>query len=268
MENNLGITLMGGLGNRLFQIASLYGLSKKFNRKMNIRENQENAHSSINYFTNILRNFNLPELQRPFLEIREPGHMPLKMFIHSLPNISVSLIGYFQSEEYFYNYREELIKLLEIEPHIRENILRKYPDIKNRYFIHIRRGDYVNHPLHFINLDNYYQNCIEFIKSKDVEAKFYLLSNDNEYCKTLNWKDCDLIEDYDEVEGLYIMSLCYKGGICPNSSYSWWGSWLNTNNEKIVIFPNKWFNNNWDCDIGFKGAYLCHLNSFDFFRKN
>jgi hypothetical protein len=64
-----------------------------------------------------------------------------------------------------------------------------------------------------------------------------------------------------------MMSLCEKGGICPNSSYSWWGGWLNKNEEKIVIFPNKWFNNDWVCDIGFKKAYICNLISFEINQK-
>lgn len=260
-NNYLTITLMGGLGNRLFQIASLYGLAKKYNRIMALTECHHNAHSSINYFENILRNFKLPIIGNAPKRIDEPGNMPLKYFINSLPETSISLLGYFQSEKYFENYREDLINLFQIEPERLFRLQNKFPDLQNRYFIHIRRGDYVNHPLHFINLEKYYEMSINYIKSKDSLAKFYILSNDNNYCRTLNWPDCDIIEDYNEVDGIYIMSLCKKGGICPNSSYSWWGSWLNINPEKIVIFPNRWFNNNWECEIGFKGSYIYNLET-------
>jgi len=258
-QNFIGITLMGGLGNRLFQICTAYAISKKYNRPLAFSINDDNKHSKIDYFSNIFRNFPITKaiFKKTF---NEPGEKCLQYINIPIENDRFTLLGYFQNEKYFMDYRNELLELMAIEPDREMKILEKYPDIRERYFIHIRRGDYVNNELHYINLSNYYKNCINYIKSIDSQAKFYILSNDTNYCKTLNWENSEIINS-DEIDGLYIMSLCRKGGICANSSYSWWGGWLNNNESKIVIFPNKWFNNNWDVEIGFKGAYICDINS-------
>jgi hypothetical protein len=58
---------------------------------------------------------------------------------------------------------------------------------------------------------------------------------------------------------LYLMSLCKKGGICSNSSFSWWGGYLNTNPNKIVVFPNKWINTNYIVDIQYDGSTIIDI---------
>jgi len=126
----------------------------------------------------------------------------------------------------------------------------------NSYFIHIRRGDYVNHPLYSIHYDKYYSSAISFVLSLDPDAFFYVVSDDMEYCKTY-----DVLKDIQkefmplhDIETLYFMSYCKRGAICSNSTFSWWGSYLNENPDKIVTFPSKWVNNDWVNDIYYEGA--------------
>lgn len=157
--------------------------------------------------------------------------------------------GYWQSEKYFKDIKEEILKEF-IFPEIKDESNLKFLKMiesTNSVSIHVRRGDYVGHP----QLDGlapiyYYQKAIEYMKEKIKEPKFYIFSNDLEWCK----KNLNLSEDESIlVEGnfgeksyidIQLMSRC-KHNIIPNSSFSWWGAWLNQNVNKIVIAPERWF---------------------------
>ncbi|WP_291255425.1 alpha-1,2-fucosyltransferase [Fusobacterium sp.] len=118
----------------------------------------------------------------------------------------------------------------------------------NSVSIHIRRGDYLNHPI-FGNICTleYYKKAIEEIKQRVEEPVFYIFSNDIEWCKNnfgflensyyINW-NCKKEDNYKDMQ---LMSLC-KNNILANSSFSWWSALLNKNKEKIVIVPEKWIN--------------------------
>ena len=121
-----------------------------------------------------------------------------------------------------------------------------------------------------LDLDNYYKQSIIYIKSINPTAIFYIFSNDIKYCQSIDWlvnENVKYILDLDEVDSLYLMSLCKNGGICCNSTYSWWGGYLNENINKLVIFPNKWFNSDWKVDIGFIGSTIMDINNYTIIKK-
>jgi hypothetical protein len=264
--------LMGGLCNQMFQIASAYGEALKYNKSLVVTTMADNPHSSIDYFGNIFR-----KVKRDMVNIqniyKEPDDKALRYC--NIPNLDsdMKIFGYFQNEQYFMKYRKEILDLFSIESSREEALKNKYVELDNSYFIHIRRGDYVNNDFHYIDLTLYYKKCIEYIKGVHNNAKFYVFSNDIEYCKGLEWLVNDniiFIENLDEIDSLYLMSMCKYGGICCNSSYSWWAGYLNKNEDKIVIYPNRWFNSDWEIDIGWKGCkimniidYSIHTNVFD-----
>ena len=110
--------------------------------------------------------------------------------------------------------------------------------------------------------------AINHILSIDSEAVFYVFSDDIKYCKDVTYlTSFNFILDLDEIDSLYLMSMCTKGGICSNSSFSWWGGYLNDNNDKMVIYPNRWFNSNWEVDIGWKGCYIMNIDDFTIDKK-
>lgn len=83
---------------------------------------------------------------------------------------------------------------------------------------------------------------------------FYVFSNDIAWCKeqfdleNVVWMDVDTLSEHEDWEEMYLMSCC-KNNIIANSSFSWWGAFLNQNKEKIVVTPKKWMNDNVGKDI-------------------
>lgn len=116
--------------------------------------------------------------------------------------------------------------------------------------IHIRGGDYItskkdNALFGNICTSNYYKNAIEHIKNSLKDPIFLIFTNDKDYAvQLLNGESFQIVDwnnGKESFRDMYLMSLC-KHNIIANSSFSWWGAWLNQNDSKIVIAPNRWFN--------------------------
>jgi len=162
--------------------------------------------------------------------------------------------GFFQSEQY-YNADEELIrKTFTFKSPLNQESQRVADTLKqqpNTVSIHVRRGDYVSstiaNNLHGVCSANYYQNAIALIKSKINDPIFYFFSDDPEWVSQYllpivdNAKLVSHNQQTDCWQDMALMSKC-KHHIIANSSFSWWGAWLNPDKEKIVIAPEKWFN--------------------------
>jgi hypothetical protein len=159
-----------------------------------------------------------------------------------LPNDSFYVDGFFQSEKYFAHNRNELLEWFKIPEQIKEKIDLNYSELfkQRTTSIHVRRGDYVNlqnyHPVQTLE---YYNKSIDNLKEKT--DLFILFSDDTEWCKN-NIKTDNIIYINDEKDyiEIYLMSLC-DNNIISNSSFSWWGAWLNQNENKVVIGPKIWF---------------------------
>ena len=156
----------------------------------------------------------------------------------------VCLIGYFQSEKYFLHNRDEILKLFSPPKPLEDLICRKYSKIigNNRYVsVHIRRGDYLLPKFsgHHTNLGReYYQKAMSHFPD---DSTFVFFSDDIEWCKqTFGKKNSFFVENTNDVIDMYLMSKI-PNNIIANSSFSWWGAWLNTNGDKKVIRPKNWF---------------------------
>tara|TARA_Y100001936_G_C15820092_1_gene531222 strand:- start:71 stop:787 length:717 start_codon:yes stop_codon:yes gene_type:complete len=183
-----------------------------------------------------------------------------KMELKEIKNDNVLINGYFQNKLYFHEIYNELTDVL-LNENVRNNLKNKIKNIRNLFFIHVRRGDYIGNNLYEIDYDNYYKNSINnVLKNVSLKVKtFYVLSNDIEYCKSYKvfeeFKDrveFIYVEDLDEIESFYFMTLC-KGGITCNSSYSWWGSYLNDTEDKKIIIPKIWMPNT-NIDMSFENV--------------
>ena len=164
--------------------------------------------------------------------------------------------GYWQSEDYFkpiervvreaFVFREELIsKKTKEEAYLLDN--------SNSVAIHVRRGDYLNQlDLYGLCSKAYYDEAITYIRERVPNPKFVFFSDDIEWvkehisCEGATYVDWNT--SIDSWQDMYLMSCC-KHNIIANSSFSWWGAWLNTNKDKIVIAPEPWVNFSRDYDI-------------------
>jgi hypothetical protein len=153
-------------------------------------------------------------------------------------------MGYFINKEYVQKAGSGFIELLQ-NKEICNGLLETYPNLETSHFIHIRRGDYVGHKLYVIDYDSYFAKAIAHILNKDKDAHFFIFSDDIAFCKTyhvLNGINKTFVENMDTLHSIYLMSLCKKGGICSNSTFSGWATILNDSPDKTVIFPKQWIN--------------------------
>jgi len=233
--------LQGGLGNYMFQIATTYSLSKDYGFDITFStKNYLKKHNSINYYkNNVFRKlkFDLSFTQE-FL-YTEPEFSYKKISIRD----NTKLNGYFQSEKYFLHNRNLIIDLFSATDNDLSYINNKYKDILNKKTcsIHVRRGDYLNlqnhHPICAID---YYKSAINIIGN---DHTFLVFSDDIGWCKK-NFKGNNFvfIENEKDYIDIYLMSLC-DNNIIANSTFSWWGAWLNKNKNKKIIIPRIWFGN-------------------------
>lgn len=265
--NCVFLNLHSGLGNRLFKLASAYGISKEQNKELYVNNILSTFHNSNSedYMNTIFRNFKIKNItnDNDYNTFFEPEDKCLTFIKIKNNSSNLFLRGYFQNEKYFENYKKDIYNLFRMEEHRQLYLTNKYNNLNNSYFIHIRRGDYIlpENDMHNIDLIFYYKKCLQQLK---INTNLLVFSDDIEYCKNMDiFKNIPFniifIENENEINSIYLMSLCFLGGICSNSSYSWWGSYLNENKNKLVMFPNKWFNNDWECDIFFKGSVVVDI---------
>ena len=236
--------LKGRIGNNLFQIAAGYSLAKKNNsdflayvQDIMLPEPDNCLLSEyLNQFKdNIFRDIKFTNCLPDNYELyNEPSDLSFREIVYK-DNICID--GYFTSEKYF---DKSLIRdLFSIDDITNTYIERKYGNnFENKITsINIRRGDFVKQPhLHPVCSLSYYKDSIRYIGERN---HFMITSDDIDWCKK-HFKGTNycFIEDEPPIIDLYLQTLC-NNNIISNSSFSWWGAWLNPNPDKIVIAPSE-----------------------------
>jgi len=163
----------------------------------------------------------------------------------------VHLHGYWQSEKYFKDIRETILEdFTPIRP-LRGRNQKVLDEIgsSSSISVHVRRGDYVIDPqtnkFHGICGPEYYKKAVEIIAKKVKSPVFYFFSDDIDWVKNnLRTKFKNVYVDWNQGDQSFVdmqlMSHC-RHHILANSSFSWWGAWLNRNPHKIVVAPERWF---------------------------
>ena len=269
--------ITSGLGNQLFQFAIARSLAEINNTCVYFDLRYYNQ----DYATDTSRNFKLDHFNinykifesskplvwlskstklfpdrtfNPFFKLVREEHHHYDEKVLDAKAMFVYLKGFWQSEKYFYRTADIIRKELTFKEnkyetfnHFKKEILNS----ANPISIHIRRGDYVNHPefsktFGFVGLE-YYTKAVEVMKDKFPVNRFFIFSDDQEWVKNnfpLREQDVFVKNagEHTDVDDLRLMSIC-NHHIIANSSYSWWGAWLNNSKTKTVIAPQTWYKN-------------------------
>lgn len=262
------VNLTGGLGNQMFQYAfvkelqsqriksyvNFYQLGKNrdieraFNIKPTKGEKNITFFFSKNIIFRLLRKLFITHIIEPqrLYSTYEPKYLNNK---HIFP---LHYVGTWQSEKYFGGIKNSIDRIFKFSNKLNNNT-RQWQDkilsSPNSVAIHIRRGDYLKPE--YITLFggictlNYYYKAINYIKDNVSNPSFFIFTNDASWVEAnLNIEHSFLVEGNDGEDSwqdMYLMSLC-KHAIIANSTFSWWGAYLNKNKEKIVVAPCKWYN--------------------------
>lgn len=156
--------------------------------------------------------------------------------------------GYWQSEKYFQDIKEKIIDTYRFpEFPAGQNTWAERIQNTCAVSVHIRRGDYLQYPyLQNICTLKYYKKAMDYFRNKLSEkAEFYIFTNDFSWAEEqFTERDCHFVKGNtgrNSFRDMQLMSLC-RHHIVANSSFSWWGAWLNQNPDKIVIAPKRWIN--------------------------
>ena len=246
------VKLVGGLGNQLFQYAAGRQIAEfhKTELLLDVSEFETyELHKYSLFGLKLEENFASQE-QINKLPVFKEKHFHFDIDFKNIPN-DVILKGYWQTEKYFINIesiiRDEFSLKKEAEGE-NKKVLQKIQGM-NAVSLHIRRGDYVLNTYEnqiLVSKDlAYFNRCVEYIVERVPDCHFYIFSDDTMWAKeNLSLKYPVTFVDHNDAitnyEDLRLMSFCKHNIIC-NSSFSWWGAWLNSNPDKIICAPRKWF---------------------------
>ncbi len=265
------VSVHGGLGNQMFQYAfyrnlvqrgrkvkidirsswtkggvlhNRYELNKIFLLKVDVATMEDRLH----YLNNNL----VSKLKRKFSHVKteyysSDNEEPISFYKKYFYMENIYIYAFYQSEKYFENIKEIIQRDYTFDPVAVQNTS-FFEQIKNTnsISIHIRRGDYLNNSsVEDICTMSYYKNAIQEICKRITCPTFFIFSNDIPWCKeNLPLENAVFVTGNtgrDSYKDMQLMSYC-RHNIIANSTFSWWGAWLNSNPNKIVIAPDRWFN--------------------------
>ena len=247
----------GRMGNQMFQFAATVGIARKANQGFAFPKENTEIPSVEDFKDGIRREvyFDLPKyfpnVERTLapLEQIQTYHIAQEPYFHFCPDLftvpdQTNLMGYFQTEKYFEHCSDLILGFFQFDKDIKKQAENNFPSfpVKLEYVsIHLRRGDYAGlqqfHPV--MDADYYFDAMTQFM---DGDYCFLIFSDDIQYAKELFGEQENIvyIEGNDPAVDMCMMTMC-DHNVIANSSFSWWGAWLNDNTNKKVIAPKRWF---------------------------
>ncbi len=263
------VQIVGGLGNQMFQYALARSLHEQgYEVKLDISAFESyklhGGYQLLKYNISIpiatAEEINKLKINKLFVAFEKFLHIPFSKWIREknflfqkdlITSDNVYISGYFQTEKYFLEIRNILLEefvLTQSISNYTNSMKESIEKTEQSVSLHVRRGDYINNPIalktHGICSLEYYKTAINFLEKQYSNITFFLFSDDVDWVReNLSIKNSVVVASEEKRlphEDIYLMSLC-RHNIIANSSFSWWGAWLNQNTSKIVVAPQRWF---------------------------
>ncbi len=261
------IKITGGLGNQLFVYAFYIAMKSRFpNTRIDL---SDMVHYNVHNGYELNRVFGLPNdefcINQPLKKVleflffkvileRKQNLETMEVYHKKFLNPNIYFKGFYQSERFFKGSEETVRQAFKFNmemanPQSRD-MAERIDNDPQAVSIHIRRGDYLK-PQHWKNTGSvcqlpYYKNAIEELERRVENPHYYVFSDDLDWVKeSLNLKNATYVDwnrGEDSWQDMMLMSHCRSHIIC-NSTFSWWGAWLDPKADKIVIMPERWFQN-------------------------
>ncbi len=285
------VKVWGGLGNQMFDYALYRQLEEKYRGEIEVKlDISFFDYYDAHYGYELERVFSLKPVYATREECEKLANIKLDMwnrfkrkyicqkptqivpapeqatcFVPEILELSEGYLqGYWQSELYFKNIENEIRKDFRFCNPLNKNNSELLEQIRasNSVSLHVRRGDYVSNQKikkdaltpSGVCTEKYYFNAIEYIQAQIENPEFFVFSDDIEWCRqnlrleSAHYADWNVGKE--SFVDMQLMSCC-KHNIISNSTFSWWGAWLNGNPGKMVLVPDKWYYN------GHIGDILC-----------
>jgi hypothetical protein len=264
---------MGGLGNQLFQIFCTIAYSIKyknpfwFSNKKQLGEFEQGITVRYTYWESFLKSL------KPFIKnlqyTSDMYRIIEKRFEYNpleeiyIRDENILLYGYFQSPKYFEEFKTQIFKMIKLDNSkelVKDIYCKKNDnlDLSKTISLHFRIGDYKLYPdahpildisyykkaLHqILDNDNSVINVLYFFEQKDIDEVTEKINILKKTFNSINFISIDNNIGLEDWQELLLMSMC-KHNIIANSSFSWWGAYLNNTIDKIICYPEIWFGPN------------------------
>lgn len=256
------IIMSGGLGNQMFQYAFYLSLKKrgikcKIDDTLFYTAKMHNGFELNNIFP-IREELSVPSaIKKVWYRLLRKYRPKILLFKDKVyqycPEVYKSKCIYYMGDWLSYKYFDDIRELI-IDTYQFKDISSKNQQTAQEMqkvesvSIHIRRGDYLVLPYYCVCDEHYYRRAIQNILKHVANPIFYVFSNESSWCvdfmKQFNvrFEIVDWNQGKDSYQDMFLMTQC-KHNIIANSTFSWWGAWLNSNPAQLVIAPSKWFKN-------------------------
>ncbi len=273
--------IIGGLGNQMFQYAFGKALSIQKDMQYKLSIDMFNNYKLHQGFE-LHRHFRISDpiaskkdmqfvlgcypppnfrraIQSPLLKYLRPKNFFLEHNLNALSLVptnfrSIYLQGYWQSEVYFQQIESTLRENFLFSGNISDANLKVLEDMKSgaSVSIHVRRGDYLvgkNRNIYSQLGINFYIDSIDYLQKNFSNLTFFVFTDDPKWVVSNllpKYNNIRIVDHNKGVESAWDMHLMSNADhhIIANSSFSWWGAWLNDSSNKIVIAPKVWYSNN------------------------